>query len=58
MDFTKQNNIFDRTTSLNNKLSKFTLTQADMKDINYLDELITKSILKRRDRTNTHGLQH
>ena len=45
MDFTKQHNIFDRTNSLTDKLSKDTLTQIDIKDINDFDELITKSML-------------
>lgn len=45
MDLTKQNDVFDRTNSLANKLSKDMLTQADMKKINDLDELLIKSML-------------
>ena len=45
IDFTKHNHIFDRTNSLTDKLSNGTHTQVDMKEINDLDELITKGVL-------------
>ena len=45
MYFTTTNKIFDRTNNLNDKLSKDKLTSDDMKEINDLDELITKGML-------------
>lgn len=50
MNFTTTNKIFDRTNNFNDKLSKDKLTPDDIKEINDLDELITKEMLASEDK--------
>ena len=45
MDFTTTHKSFDRTNNLNNEILKDQLTPDDMKEINDLDDLITKCML-------------